>query len=36
MGDRPAVSVIMPAYNLANYIVDAVESVRAQTFPILS
>ena len=32
MGDRPAVSVIMPAYNLANYIVEAVESVRAQTF----
>lgn len=33
MADRPVVSVVMPAYNLANYIVEAVESVRAQTLP---
>jgi glycosyltransferase involved in cell wall biosynthesis len=33
MSEAPAVSVIMAVYNVAGYIVAAVESVLAQTFP---
>ena len=28
----PLVTVVLPAYNHASYVVDAIESVRAQTF----
>ena len=30
---KPTVSVLMPAYNTASYIGDAIESILAQTFP---
>ena len=33
MGDRPAISVVMPVYNVASYVAAAIESVLAQTFP---
>ncbi len=32
-GDRPAVTVICPAYNRSRAILDTIESVRAQTLP---
>ena len=32
MSDRPTLSVLMPVYNGARYLAEAVESIRAQTF----
>jgi len=32
MSERPLVSVLMPVYNAASYLTEAVESIRAQTF----
>jgi len=32
MNDHPLISVLMPVYNAANYLAEAVESIRAQTF----
>ena len=32
MSDRPTISVLMPVYNGARYLAEAVESIRAQTF----
>jgi teichuronic acid biosynthesis glycosyltransferase TuaG len=32
-GDRPLVSIVTPAYNSARFILEAIESVQAQTYP---